>query len=402
MNYHLFEVYGIEAEYVIVDSESLKVLPIADQILKFFNKNQLKNEVQLDKNISISNEIVSTVIELKTKNPKESLFLDKEFHSGILKINSFLENLGAVLMPTGMHPFLDPKKEMYLWQYDNQEIYNCYHEIFNCKGHGWCNLQSIHINLPFYGNNEFFLLHNAIRIILPLIPALSGSSLFVEKKKFLLDSRLYFYEKNQKKIPSITGIVIPEYIETIEEYREKILSPMYKDIEKYDPKKILQEEWLNSRGAIARFERSAIEIRLMDVQESPIMDFTLINLFKGMIQYLVHNHYKENFELEVLYKIYKESLKNGTNTKLPETYLKIWNIKKNQMLIKDFIPLVLEKIPYPNHYLAYLQMILKKGNLSERILKYLKANKKRIDQKNIAQVYKKLINNLKENSFFDI
>lgn len=402
MKYHLFDVYGIEAEYVIVESESLKVLPLADQILKYFNKNQLGNEVQLDQNLLISNELVSTVIELKTIRPKRNLSLDKEFYEGILKINSFLENLGAILMPTGMHPFLDPKKEMYLWQYDNQEIYNCYHKIFNCRGHGWCNLQSIHINLPFYGNNEFFLLHNAIRIILPLIPALSGSSPFVEGKKFLLDSRLYFYERNQKKIPSITGRVIPEYIETIEEYKEKILSPMYRDIEKYDPMKILQEEWLNSRGAIARFERSAIEIRLMDVQESSIMDFTLINLFKEMIQYLVRKKYQENFKLNVLYKIYKESLKNGTNTNLPEAYLKIWNIKKSQMLIKDFIYIILEKINYPSYYLPYLKLILQKGNLSERILKYLKANKMRIEQKNIIHIYKRIINNLKENSFFDI
>ncbi|HAL85576.1 MAG TPA: hypothetical protein DCM31_01010, partial [Deferribacteraceae bacterium] len=37
---------------------------------------------------------------------------------------------------------------------------------------------------------------------------------------------------------------------------------MYRDIAPYDPECILQEEWLNSRGAIARFDRKAIEIRL--------------------------------------------------------------------------------------------------------------------------------------------
>jgi hypothetical protein len=32
---------------------------------------------------------------------------------------------------------------------------------------------------------------------------------------------------------------------------------------------VLRHEWVNARGAIARFDRSAIEIRVLDVAECP-------------------------------------------------------------------------------------------------------------------------------------
>ena len=44
---------------------------------------------------------------------------------------------------------------------------------------------------------------------------------------------------------------------------------MYRAIDPLDTEGILQEEWLNSRAAIARFDRGAIEIRCMDTQECP-------------------------------------------------------------------------------------------------------------------------------------
>jgi len=38
---------------------------------------------------------------------------------------------------------------------------------------------------------------------------------------------------------------------------------------------VLQNEWLNSRGAIARFERDTIEIRVLDSQETPAAELAI-------------------------------------------------------------------------------------------------------------------------------
>jgi len=398
MKLHLFEGFGIEAEYMIVDKKNLTIKPIAEFILKNFNKGKITNEVPINA-IAISNEIVSHVIELKTNGPKFNLIgLEKEFHHTILMINDYLEQHHCILMSTAMHPFMNPDTETYLWKYGNQEIYYTYDKIFNCKGHGWSNLQSIHINLPFYDESEFVLLHNAIRMVLPLIPALSASSPFIEKKYQCFDTRLIFYENNQKKIPSITGKVIPEWVESIEDYYNKILYPMYKDIQIYDSEGILQEEWLNSRGAIARFERNTIEIRIMDIQESPIMDFSLIHLWIELIRFLILKSSIVNIDIDILYEIYKKAIKHGINTFLPYEFTKYWDIKNNPLTVKEFIIEILNKINYPSDYLPYLEIILNYGNLSERILKIYHNHS--MKENMIEIIYKNIIKCLIENHPF--
>ena len=59
----------------------------------------------------------------------------------------------------------------------------------------------------------------------------------------------------------MAGRVIPEPVFDKKSYEEQIFQRIYADIAPHDPQGILQHEWLNSRGAIARFDRNAIEIR---------------------------------------------------------------------------------------------------------------------------------------------
>jgi len=128
-------------------------------------------------------------------------------------MNTILETRNAMLMPTAAHPFMDPLTETKLWPHDSNDVYEVYNKIFDCRGHGWSNLQSSHLNLPFYDDEEFAKLHAAVRLVLPLLPALCASSpIFEGKITGLLDTRLSYYKTNQSKIPSITGKVIPEAI----------------------------------------------------------------------------------------------------------------------------------------------------------------------------------------------
>ena len=61
---------------------------------------------------------------------------------------------------------------------------------------------------------------------------------------------------------------------------------MYAQIAPLDPNGELQHEWLNSRAAIARFDRDAIEIRLMDVQECPLADMAVASLIVALVRSL--------------------------------------------------------------------------------------------------------------------
>jgi gamma-glutamyl:cysteine ligase YbdK (ATP-grasp superfamily) len=277
-NYKIWERFGVEMEFMIVDRETLQVLPRADIPLgKDKDGNQL-SDVEYD-DIGLSNELVSHVLEFKCAHPKSTFDgLGKRFFHEIRRANKKLEKIGAMLLPSAAHPFMDPA-EMQLWPYDCNDIYQTYDRIFNCKGHGWANLQSTHLNLSFDGDDEFGELHAAIRLLLPLIPAIAASSPYLDSKYTgFKDARIEVYRHNQDKVPEIAGLVIPEKAYTYDEYNTQIFDKVKKAIAPYDPEHLLNHFFLNSRGAIARFDRGAIEIRLVDIQECPNADIAIVEL----------------------------------------------------------------------------------------------------------------------------
>ncbi len=273
----LFEGYGIELEYMIVEPTHLDIRPISDEILKDA-AGKLVSDFE-DGDITWSNELVLHVLELKTTGPAKTLAnLDESFARSLKRLSGILKKHQARLMPTAMHPLMNPA-EMRLWPHDSNEIYEAYDRIFDCRGHGWSNLQSMHINLPFRTDDEFTRLHAAIRFLLPILPAVSASSPLVEGRIVgPKDNRLLYYQRNQSRIPSITSMVVPEPIRSIDDYRERILETIYQDIMPHDPAELLRDDWLNSRGAIARFGRQTIEIRVLDLQETHRADLAIADL----------------------------------------------------------------------------------------------------------------------------
>jgi len=296
----LFERYGIELEYMICHKEKLHVMPIADQLI-YKIAGEYVNDVCAGP-ITYSNELALHLIELKTTYPAADLHnLAPTFQEHVQKINTLLKEFDACLMPTGMHPWMDPFQELRLWTHGDNSIYAQYNKIFDCRGHGWANLQSSHLNLSFATDEELKELHSSIRWLLPIMPALSASSPIADGTKTpFLDTRLETYRHNQKKVPSIAGLIIPEPVQSKDEYFERILEPMWKDIAQYDIEGLLREEWLNSRGAIVRFDRNAIEIRVLDIQECPAMDLALIQAIVYGLEELALHVRKKTFPFDFL------------------------------------------------------------------------------------------------------
>jgi gamma-glutamyl:cysteine ligase YbdK (ATP-grasp superfamily) len=272
VTYGLFEVTGIELEYMIVDRETLAPRPIADLLLGS------DGELSMGP-IACSNELVMHVLELKTNGPVPALAgVAEQFQASVRELNARLEPHGAMLLPGGMHPFMDPYTETRLWPHAQNEIYAAFDRIFDCRGHGWSNVQSAHINLPFRDDSEFGRLHAAVRALLPLLPALSASSPIADGKPTgFMDTRLEHYAANAARVPSVSGEVVPEALAdgTRAEYEREILGRIYRDLTPHDPDGVLRHEWVNARGAIARFDRNAIEIRVLDVSECPAADLAI-------------------------------------------------------------------------------------------------------------------------------
>jgi carboxylate-amine ligase len=283
----LFEVYGIEVEYMIVDRETLAVRPIADEVLKGLAGDYVQDIDRGD--YAWSNEFVCHLLELKTNGPASSLAGPATgFPEEIHFVNKQLAPHGAMLLGTGAHPIMVPEQETRIWPHGDRKIYRAYDRIFGCRDHGWSNLQSVHLNLPFDGDEEFGRLHAAIRLVLPIIPALSASTPILDGRVTgYLDTRLETYRHNQDRIPSIAGRIIPEPAFTRDDYQCRIFDPIERDIRPHDPDGVLEVVFLNSRGAIARFDRNAIEIRVIDSQEATAADLAVLDLVIAVLKLLV-------------------------------------------------------------------------------------------------------------------
>jgi gamma-glutamyl:cysteine ligase YbdK (ATP-grasp superfamily) len=283
----LFAAVGIELEYMIVDAAELAVRPIADELLRQVG-GSYDQEVELGE-VAWSNELALHVVEMKTNGPAPDLAgLGALFQEHVGRIEALLAPLGARLMPTAMHPWMDPERELRLWPHENDVIYRTFDRIFDCRGHGWANLQSMHINLPFCGDDEFGRLHAAMRVVLPLLPALAASSPVLEGRLTgALDNRLAVYATNARRVPSVSGVVIPEAVYTRADYERHLLGGIYLDLETLDPEGVLRHEWVNARGAIARFDRGALEIRVLDLQECPRADIAVAGAVTEVLRRLV-------------------------------------------------------------------------------------------------------------------
>ena len=405
---HLFQGYGVELEYMLVDRDSLKIRAITDELLKHelgSYGSDFENGV-----ITWSNELVLHVVELKSTKPeKDLLALNQKFSENVKTVNSILEKWNARLMPTAAHPFMDPLNETRIWPHENNEVYAIYNKIFDCRGHGWSNLQSTHLNLPFYDDEEFAKLHAAIRLVLPILPALCASSPILDGKLTgQLDTRLKFYKTNQAKIPSITGKVIPEAVFSKRNYLNTIYEKIKSDIAPYDPNEELNAIWVNSRGAIPRFDRGSIEIRVMDIQECPAADLAILTLVIETIKALTGNLFitleaQMKWKTEVLANIFDQTINLGQDALLDNAeYLSLFDFTESKAsageLWENIFKNLLERgNPALEGYKKEIDVVIKKGTLAHRIVSAIGKDQ---SFENIASVYRKLCDCLDSNKMF--
>ncbi|MCB9857902.1 MAG: glutamate--cysteine ligase [Phycisphaerales bacterium] len=381
-DYHLFECYGVELEYMIVDAKTLDVFPASDRVLHAI-AGAYESEVEIGE-LSWSNELALHVIELKTNGPAAILSdLAEKFDASVRRINDLLRPLGGRLMPTAMHPWMDPHTQTRLWPHEYSPVYEAFNRIFDCRGHGWSNLQSTHLNLPFSGDEEFGRLHAAIRLLMPILPALAASSPIMDGSPTgLIDTRLETYRGNSRKIPSVSGQVIPEAAFTRADYDRMILQHIYKDLAPHDPEGILRFEWANARGAIARFDRNAIEIRTLDVQECPTADLAILQLIVAALRALVEERLcsfesQKAWTVAALAELHMRVVREGEFAIIDDlAYLKALGLDvTTRYTVRDVWRHLFEATHATSGASsttqAAMQIIIENGPLSRRILKRL-------------------------------
>ena len=369
----LFKGFGVELEYMIVDCDTLNIKPIADKLLEDMAGNVVADFENGE--IAWSNELVLHVLEMKTNGPASTLSgLHKKFSANIKMANQHLKKYNAMLMPSGAHPFMNPHTETNIWPHEYNEVYELYNRIFNCKGHGWSNLQSTHINLPFANDDEFKRLHAAVRLLLPIIPALSASTPILDSQFHgYKDHRLDYYRKNQAKVPEIAGKVIPERVFSQAEYENQIFGPIHKAILPYDKDGVLDKYFLNSRGAIARFDRMAIEIRIIDIQECPKMDLAILELVVETLKYIMEK--SQPIEKQMLWSenelvsIFIDTYKDAEETFISNAnYLTLFDYPFSSGIAQHLWKHIVKKLKFQSPEIDFL---LEHGSLATRMLNFV-------------------------------
>ena len=402
---HAFTAYGIELEYMIVDRLTLSVLPAADELLRRAAGERVA-EVGRGR-FAWSNEIVLHLVELKNARPDPVLeSLPAAFQNEIQAIERLLTPLGACLMPTAMHPWMDPRAETRLWPHDNALIYQSYDRIFDCRKHGQANLQSMHLNLPFADDAEFARLHAAIRLVLPIIPALAASSPIADgKASGYLDYRMEAYRTALQRVPSAIGRVIPDTVNSRAEYEDQILAPLYRDIAAFDPDGVLQHEWLNARGAIPRFERNAIEIRVTDVQECPQADLAIAASVSAVVRALYDAKWstlsmQQAMVTDALVNVLHACIRDADLAVIDDSYyLQLLGFPDRQCqageLWRHFVETT--SLSRSEYWREPLQVMLERGPLARRILRAVGQD---CSKTRLHEVYAKLCDCLEKGQMF--
>lgn len=407
---HAFAGYGLELEYMIVDRHSLAVRPIADELLRSMAGRQVSEYV--DGEVALSNELVMHLIELKNIRPQFALDLKalcSSFQSEVSHVNAMLAPMQAQLMPAAMHPWMNPLVETRLWPHDNAAIYQAYDRIFGCSRHGWANLQSMHLNLPFADDREFARLHAAVRLLLPILPALAASSPYAEgTHPGYLDCRMQNYCTHQIRVASTVAEVIPETSTSRAGYDAEIIQPMYREIAPLDPDGVLRYEWLNVRGAVPRFERSAIEIRVLDLQECPLADCAIAAAVINLAGMLYDEQYsalaaQQQIATGDLAQIMRACIRDADQAPIEHAgYLALLGFPRSRCEARELWQHILATLRWDHvrqrpEWSAALELMLEQGPLARRILR---ATGVAAPRSRLEDVYRSLCACLAEGTMF--
>jgi len=396
--YRTLQVLGPEHEFSVID-EKLQPLPIVDKIIKDVH-GRIVNNVDFGK-FSFGKELQAHVAEFKANMPFNSpQDFEETMTHAVQQILDFLEKrYEARLLGLGMHPSLMLDK-VKVWSHRDRQIYGALSRIFNLNQHGWLNIQSFQLNLPFQNEYEAVKLYNALANLLPYLPAIAASSPIYESRiGDYVDNRLHFYLVNQAEVPSIAGDIIPEYVCSFEEYEKITIRQYSEDLAKVNaPRCLLNKEWLNSRGAIIRFDRKAIEIRIMDEQECVKSDVAQSCFIRATLRGILQR--EESFDYQphdILVNNLRSVIRDGL-----DAFVQHPKGSTARQVCRHLHRIAEENAnSEEKKYLGIIKQRIEEGNLSDLILKEVTKKVLKTDlEEAIFTVYSSLANSLERNKIY--
>jgi gamma-glutamyl:cysteine ligase YbdK (ATP-grasp superfamily) len=264
----------------------------------------------------------------------------------------------------------------------------------------------MHLNLPFANDAEFARLHAAVRVLLPILPAIAASSPIADgAPSGYLDARMAAYSTAVRRVPSVIGQVIPDTVSSRAEYEAQVLAPMYRDIAPLDPEGVLRHEWLNARGAIPRFDRNALEIRVIDVQECPQADLAIAAAATAVIRTLYDGRWsslamQQAISTDNLVKILRACIRDADQAVIDDAgYLRLLGLSDPHYRAGELWRHLINRtgLNRSTFWVGTLRVMLEHGPLARRILRALGTD---TTGTHLQQVYRELCDCLETGRMF--
>jgi gamma-glutamyl:cysteine ligase YbdK (ATP-grasp superfamily) len=386
-------VFGPEHEFAVV-TENIQPLAIVDHFLKDLY-GRFVNTVTCN-GYALSKELQTHVMEIKSKTPFTSPQTFEEcMYAAVVDVNEILaRKYQAHLLGTGMHPTLNVANAV-IWPHRGRKLFAALDTLFDLHQHGWVNIHAFQLNLPYGTEKEAITIYNSLTNLLPYLPAITAASpIYDSQLSPYHDARLHFYRSNQVAIPSITGQVIPEYISSFAEYRQTTIDQYTYELQQVNaPSWLFHREWLNSRGAIFRFDRRAIEIRIIDEQECIYADVAISCFIRACLRGII-KHPKPFMPYQLLTRDFNAVIEQGLDAKVHHPYG-----PTARDVCSYYLRIASENAsPEEAAYLSHIKARIEEGSLATLIRRDLQhCGKNMAWEDAITHIYQKLVTCLARN-----
>lgn len=207
-----------------------------------------------------------------------------------------LDVSGHMVLPGGAHPFYDPQRNASMGNALAPEVRAVCEKVFGCAQHGWSNSQGFHLEIHFGKPADFGKLHAAVRLLMPLIPGLAAASPILEGRVTGLQcARLQSHLRAFERVPELLGEFVPEPVFDPEEHDRQVLGPISQALAKHDPKRLLDPQRLDARGATANFDRDTLTLHVIDGQECPSANMAVAEMIIVVLRALVRGRWVSNY-----------------------------------------------------------------------------------------------------------
>ena len=391
--YSLLSDRTIEVEYIIADRDSMEAVPLAEKLIKkaagcekSVTYSSPDSECTILWSLTKHDYIVKFSAQISRANIREA---EKILHNQILEANRMLEEFNAVLYASAVYPLpgSGSAKKSCSSCSDRPE------DIRNLIENSVFNYHYMKLYLHFNNEEEFFRLHTAVRLIMPLLPALtSGSPVIGNCETEVQDSGLEIFRHKLSRKGKACGSIIPRPVRNRKEYEESLNQCLNCDSSGKDA--ALVDE---CKALTADFEKGMLGVSIFDMQESPHVDFAVVRFVTYVLELIVNCRCGAERQASVsndeLLKIFDNITKDGLKGIADnEKYLKLLGIEdQTRMSAWGIWMLLAKKVKdYAGLKIPPVENILKTGALSERIVKAA-------EQRSVKETFQELAECLEEN-----